>query len=242
MQDASICILGACRNCEPFLPAIFENFNSISSWFKKTKIILYENESTDGTKKLLSEWMASSKLDIRLIQETNLGKNYPIRTERIAYIRNLLIDAVPRDFNYFFMVDLDDVFSPKVKKESFESCFRYTGWDVMTAYSVKYGYYDAWALRIPGLLEEDCWNIIFAYHEKGINIKDDFLANINSFMTSLKEPFPVSSAFNVGMLAKVSILKPCCRYRGEKTCEHVAFQDCLRSHGAAIFYNPAFQL
>ena len=112
--------------------------------------------------------MASSNLDIRLIQETNLGQNYPIRTERIAYIRNLLIDAVPRDFDYFFMADLDDVFSPNVKKESFESCFRYTGWDVMTACSVKYGYYDAWALRIPGLLETDCWNIIFAYHEKGI--------------------------------------------------------------------------
>jgi hypothetical protein len=50
------------------------------------------------------------------------------------------------------MVDLDDIFTHPVSKESFDSCFALDNWDVITPNGYTY-YYDIWPLRVPGLIE-----------------------------------------------------------------------------------------
>jgi hypothetical protein len=65
-------------------------------------------------------------------------------------------------------------------------------------------------------------------------------------MPTIKEPTVVNSAFNIAMIAKVSVLRRCCKYAPnigvDEVCEHVPFQNCLRSHGARIVFNPNFRL
>jgi hypothetical protein len=187
-----------------------------------------------------------------LIQESNLNSKYPKRTERLAYIRNTLIDMVQKEFDYCLMIDLDNVFSNNLSKEAFESCFNLPfDWDVVTGNS-RY-YYDIWALKVKELCEFDCVNKCEEDREsyRGYYSKEDIdegcVGQIGQIMSTMKEPMYVENAFNVGAFYKLSSIKPCCKFRGIKEgnkeiCEHRAFQDCIKSHGGKIVFNPKFYL
>jgi len=252
MENYKVCILGACKNTEAYLPITLSNLDTIASWFKESRIVIYENDSTDGTVNLLQNWTSQKNHSItrHVIKENNLNNRFADRTVRLAYIRNTLLCHIPPDFDYFMMFDLDDVFCSPVKKESFESCFTLQDkWDVVTG-NGQTGYHDIWALRLPGLIEFDCWLKYYELMGSGkYNEKDavnEAVYNFTLAMNEIKEPTYVDSAFNNGMISKVSIIKPCCRYsgilNGNSCCEHVPFQNCLRSHGARILFNPNFRL
>lgn len=248
METKSLCILGAARNVADFLPQVLANFSAIASWWKNCKMVVFENDSTDSTSVLLHEWKASGG-DIDIVQEVNLEDRFPNRTERLAYIRNRLLHYVPPSFDYVFMVDMDDVFSNPVQKSSFESCFTVPSWDVMVGIG-RTEYYDTWALRVPGVIEGDCWENFYRLRGLGKTMYEatqEAIITYNSYMTSLKDVSPVHSAFNIGALFKVSAIHSCCRYsgkypNGKEACEHVSFNTCLRSHGGQILFNPKFIL
>lgn len=247
METSSLCIVGCCYNVEQFLPKVLENFDTIASWWKECKIIIYENDSTDNTSVLLHEWKSKAP-NREIIQETNLKDRYPNRVERLAYIRNRLLYYVPPSFDYMFMVDMDDVFVNPIQKKSFESCFELKSWSVMTANTD--WYYDIWALRIPGLIEFDCWEQYYTLLRQGLPEKIATFESIEKFkeiMSHKKEIVNVHSAFNAGALYKVSSIRTCCRFSGRRVdgreiCEHVPFQTCIRSHGNRILFNPKFKL
>ena len=247
MENKTLCIVGACKDVAPFLPKVLENVDRIASWWKECKIVIFENDSTDGTKQILQEWKEKGGHK-ELVQETNVSQRYPHPIERLAYIRNRLLHYVPPSYDYMFMVDMDDVFINPVQKESFESCFELKSWDVMTANGVEW-YYDIWPLRVPGLIEFDCWKrrhemVRNGYTEKQANW--EAIEKYKEQMFREKQVFPVHSAYNTGALYKVSSIHTCCRFagsmNGEMICEHVPFQNCLRSHGARILFNPNFRL
>lgn len=247
MESKTLCIVGCCKNVEQFLPSVLGNFDTIASWWKECKIVIYENDSTDRTSAILHEWKAKGG-HREIIQETNLSQRYPSRTERLAYIRNRLLYHVPPFFDYMFMVDMDDVFTQPVQKKSFESCFELNSWNVMTANTD--AYYDIWALRVPGLIEYDCWEKYFELIAKGMPkslAEAESIGRIGEFMHRRKDIMNVHSAFNAGALYKISSIHPCCKFVGKTTagkeiCEHVPFQTCLRSHGNRILFNPNFKL
>lgn len=245
MENRSLCILGACRNVEAYLPQVLENLNTIATWWKECKIVVYENDSTDQTSHILSEWKSLGP-HREVVQESNLDERYPRRTDRLAYIRNRLLHYIPPTFDYVFMVDMDDIFTKPVQKSSFEACFT-VDCDVVTADTD--GYYDIWALRIPGVLEVDCWYLVHLLISRGIAEQEAIemaIQKYNRFMNSLTSPMDVHSAFNGGALFKVSAIHQCCRFLGKlngiQICEHIPFQNCIRSHGARILFHPEFKL
>jgi hypothetical protein len=248
MDAKSLCILGACKNAAPFLPTILPKLSTIASWWRECKIVIYENDSTDETSEMLYAWKAEGGHK-EIVQETNLNERFPDRIERLAYIRNRLLYYIPPSFDYVLMADLDDVFMSPPSKEAFESCFSLNAWDVMTA-NGRGGYYDIWPLRVPGVIEFDCWERY--YHlKRHLGIPDqqaayEAIERFKEIMANMRQIIPVLSAFNIGILCKVSAIHSCCRFSAkldEKgVCEHVPFQNCLRSHGARILFNPFFQL
>ena len=257
METKTLCIVGACRNAAKFLPTVLPKLDMIASWWKECKVVIYENDSTDETSALLHAWKDAGH-PIEIVQERNLDWRYPTRIERLAYIRNQLLGFVPPSFDYMLMVDLDDVFLSPPSKPAFESCFALTNWDVMTADSVS-DYYDLWALRIPGGLDFDCWVRVRQLVRQGLSqaqAQDEAIEKYRVQMNKITEPTPVHSAFNIGILCKVSAIRPCCRFRStvydqlqpwlppevQLICEHIPFQTCLRSHGARIVFNPHFYL
>ena len=255
MDEASVCIVGACRDIEPYIHTVLENITTICSWWGSSQVVIFENDSKDATPTLLRDWVSLSDKRI-LVQESNLDTPYPLRTARLAYVRNKLLKYVSPSFDYMLMIDMDDIFNWPVKKESFDSCFGIENWDVITANSNycktwhRNGYYDIWALRLPNVIEFDCWaqhHILMhqGYSHEAALQKIGF--NYMDYMNTIKEPINVNSAFNGAMICKVSFIRPCCKFIGlEPThgngmvCEHVSFQACLRSHGARIVYNPDF--
>jgi hypothetical protein len=247
MDTKTLCIVGACQNVEAFLPQVLANLTTISSWWKECKIVIYENDSTDNTSTHLHEWKAKGG-HIELVQETNLRQRFPNRVERLAYIRNRLLHYVPPFFDYMFVVDMDDVFAKPVQKASFEACFEVKSWDVMTAATD--WYYDIWALRVPGLIEFDCWEEYYRLRRIGISeqrAKFDAIETYKEIMSHQTDTLLVHSAFNAGALYKISTIRSCCRYSGKtldgkEICEHVPFHTCMRSHGGRILFNPKFKL
>lgn len=248
MESKSLCILGACRNTAKHLPAVLQNLETIEPWWKECKIVIFENDSIDNTPAMLSKWAAKGP-HRQIITESKLDDKYPNRVTRLAYIRNRLLHYIPPSFDYFMVVDLDDVFTNPVKKESFESCFELDNWDVIAANGYTC-YYDLWPLRVPGVIENDCWNEAKAFslvHKcSEAEAIYECVEKYKEWMWKVTEPLVVYSAFNIGILGKVSAIHTCCRYaskvNGLLVCEHVPFQTCLRSHGARILFNPNFRL
>ena len=100
-----VIIVGCARNIESHLSNTKDKLKMIKSLFKSSKIIIYENDSTDKTLDILSEW---NKDDfIQLITEKDVKG---IRTERLAYARNLLYnEAMKHNFDLLIVIDLDNV-------------------------------------------------------------------------------------------------------------------------------------
>lgn len=89
-----VIIVGCARNIESHLSNTKEKLEMIKSLFKSSKIIIYENDSTDKTLDILNEWNKDNF--IQLITEKDVKG---IRTERLAYARNLLYnEAVKHSF------------------------------------------------------------------------------------------------------------------------------------------------
>jgi glycosyltransferase involved in cell wall biosynthesis len=253
MDEKSLCILGCCKNVEQYLPQVLNNLDTIKSWWKECKIVIFENDSTDNTSKLLLDWVKEKGDHREIVQEVDLNKRFPVRTMRLAYIRNRLLHYIHPSFDYFMFIDMDNVLNTPVDKESFESCFKMNvEWDMVTANS-KSGYYDIWALRIPGLMEIDCWDYYNRNIRFGEKTSEELLEMLiykwNRFMNESTAPIELNSGFNTAMICKVSALRRCCRYNGfskdyidNAICEHVSFCNCIRSHGAKIYFNPDFKI
>lgn len=266
MENYKICILACGINIEPYLENVLSNFSTIETWFQETKIVVFENDSVDNTRNILTQWSnGTTKI---LLTEDNLISNIPPRTERLAYIRNKLLDHIPTDYHYFMMVDIDDVFIHPVQKKSFESCFQVENWDIITANSYT-KYYDIYALRIPNIIDYDCWKrvheLIVYKNYTFSRAFDQCITYFEQFMMNVKAPLYVDSAFNIAIIGKVKSLKPCCRYSSSISnmpnkklfkvfqrnnnnyiclyeCEHIAFNTCIRSHGGKILFHPDFKL
>jgi hypothetical protein len=262
MNSISLCILACGRNIEPYIEKVLENFSTIQSWCKETKIVIFENDSEDKTAEILQGWSnGTTKI---LLTEENLITRIPIREYRLAYIRNRLLETIPSTYDYFMMVDIDDVFIHPVKKESFESCFTLSDWDIITANSYE-KYYDIYALRIPNIIDYNCWKkieeCIHIYKWIPANAIERHVTYFENFMSNIQTPLYVESAFNIAILGKVQSIHPCCKYASGTTfiqkkqlfgimkksfpiheCEHILFHKCIRSHGGKILFNPNFKL
>ena len=264
MENYKICIIACGINIQPYLDKVLSNFSTIETWFQETKIVVFENDSVDNTREILTKW--SNGTNKVLLTEDNLIIKIPSRTERLAYIRNKLLDHIPAEYDYFMMVDIDDVFIRPVEKKSFESCFQLENWDIITANSyIKY--YDIYALRIPNVIDYDCWkriNELIVYRNYKVSTAfDECITYFEHFMMNIKAPLYVDSAFNIAILGKVKSLQPCCKYSSSLShvpkkkllkifqridyipvyeCEHIAFHKCIRSHGGKILFNPDFKL
>jgi hypothetical protein len=249
MKKESIVIIGAVRNGEIFLKNLFKNIYQITSYFEKYKIILFENDSTDQTRTLLQSYV-NKDLNITLLLEDNLDKKYKYRTERLAYVRNKLLDHVLlyySNYTYLLNMDMDDVNTTPQIAETFHEIFSYDPslWDVQTIHQTK-EYYDIWAFRKRGYIEYDCWLEVRKDISKGISYD---IAHQNH-VTKYQKPYtlrrgliPVISAFGGAAIYKIAKLGGREKYVGlneyGEVCEHVSFhKTLLNDYGLKICINP----
>ena len=216
----NVIICGIVKNAANYLQNNLKMAIELGKQCDKYAIVIYENNSTDNTKKILHTcidnknfYIISEDLDEKIIKQNSkvwantkvTGSHHPCRIEQIANARNKLINELQNekydDYNYVVMIDFD---SKMFSVEGILSSLRLIKENpkrVIYANSEKY--YDYYALRSgysyhslfgPELLGEHFWKMIYNKPLK-----------IDSTSTTL---VPVFSAFNgIGVYDKAVFSK-----------------------------------
>ena len=153
MESCIIC--GCVKDCEQHLEKVFENIAKIQKLFGETKIIISFDISKDLSLKKLCE--LKTKLDIEIIINKDPITNS--RTVNIERARNKALDLIYEkysNFDYFIMIDMDDVSAKPIYIESLiNGLNKKKEWDAL--FFNNQNYYDFWALCIDDF-QYSCWH------------------------------------------------------------------------------------
>jgi len=151
------CICGAIKNCAQHLEKVLANMEKIGSIFDDYVIILFYDDSTDNTLKLLIDYVEKNSRFHLIINTTPIEST--CRTHKIANARNHCLKHMREYFSnytYFAMMDCDDVCSSPVNINVLKRNLKRTDWDGLTFNSSR-PYYDLWALSLKHLVYS-CWH------------------------------------------------------------------------------------
>lgn len=261
INQSSIIICSIIRNAENGLKRNIPVIQEFCKYFANYKVVVYENDSTDNTKNILTEWVnKDSEHIVALMNILGSGKTIPSqnsvivnpyfsrkRIEKMACLRNQYmkyIDDHKLEADYLMVVDLDVA---QLYLEPILSSFAQTApnWDVVTAYgyslspTLKRRYHDTYALTELG-------------KENIPQTETDILGNASHFAGLLKQKdwIPVYSAFGGLSIYRFDMVRGL-RYqvldnndsRVEVHCEHYSLCQQMRKRGASkIFINPQMKL
>ena len=146
MINGKCCICGTVRNCGPFLEKVFKNIETIGKIFNDYKIIIAYDESTDNSLPILNNYKCL--YSDKMILHIGLEPLSEFRVYNITKARNKCLHTIRSefpDFEYFIMIDCDEVCASPVKLEHILYYLtNNTEWDALTFN--KEPYYDLWAL------------------------------------------------------------------------------------------------
>jgi glycosyltransferase involved in cell wall biosynthesis len=267
MKKPRIVIAGCARDCGLHLNAIFQNIGRLSAYYADLALVVVENDSSDDTaiilKRNLIHFVRHS-----IVQIPELAEHIPIRTKRLAFLRNLVLDILKEDrFNdsdYVLMIDFDEVCTDPWNIDEIESAIKYleSVSDLAACFSNCSGhYYDLWALRHPNVCPSDIWLDSFALRLATRCTVDEAFTQVVSpkifqIPPSLS-PFQVDSAFGGMGIYKLKALRESKGlYVGEQHlfvsshdkstiiryqwCEHVPFHTSLTKQlGAKLAIFPS---
>lgn len=166
--EKKVLICGVCRNVEQAATNTIANIEALGNRFADYAVIIYENNSTDGTARRYQEWAQTNSHVIFISEMVPESQLPPSRTERIARARNWVLSVARKDeyseFEYLIMVDLDFL-CPWPIEEILKTIELPLEWDCIAANGLMgKAYYDHYALRDPTyplgpeLLDSSWWN------------------------------------------------------------------------------------
>lgn len=244
LKTKRIVFLGAARNCEQRIQGSLHRIFELSELFGDYRIKVYENDSVDRTLEIIRSELADNS-HCELTAETGLDKILPLRTQRLAYARNKLLDATLAqhpDFDYVCWIDLDGLVDARFSTSGFLSNFRFESvWDAVFPVSAPL-YYDVWALREHSIAPDDLvWRMKHRIPSVIGARKDVHTAVQQLAPGNLRGWLRVESAFGgMGIYKMASV--PHGRYVGlldnEEICEHVPYHQALTRSGARLYINP----
>lgn len=146
------CLCSAVKDVGRFLPKIVENMTKIGSVFDEYVMIFFYDQSNDNTGEVLNMLKSQHSNMIVIDNPTPLGEGSP-RTYRIAHARNSLLDTIRKSYShyeYFVMMDADEICTHPVKVDTFKKYLYRKDWDALSFN--KPFYYDLWALSMKHLI------------------------------------------------------------------------------------------
>jgi glycosyltransferase involved in cell wall biosynthesis len=188
MIKSNCCICGTVRNCSPYLEEVLQNIETIGSQFSDYKIIIAYDDSSDDSLEILQKY--KNIHNNNFILHIGTEPLSPYRVHNIAKARNKCLDILRTnfsDYEYFIMIDCDEVCSTKIKLENLIYYILYNDdWDCLTFN--KNPYYDLWALsKYP--------YVFSCFHFKDWKAWGRFIEKI-IHETPSKTLIPCLSAFN----------------------------------------------
>lgn len=261
LSDKPIIICSIVRNAEKGLRKNIPIVKELCKRFKDYKVFVYENDSTDNTKRLLEEWASGDAKHVFVSLNNNdntatipsqkevgeVNRFYSVRRiEKMARLRNYYLDFVEQrgwTADYLMVVDLDVArLTIEGILSSFESKNR---WDAVTAFgyslapNLRKRYHDTYALTEYG-------------DEQNPQTMDKIrnLAGKYGSMRGTKEWIRVYSAFGGLAIYRFEAIKGL-RYftlanedeHVEVRCEHYSIYKQMASRGFdRVYINPEMEL
>jgi hypothetical protein len=236
-----------------------EQLDALCRHFDPCTILVYENDSTDGTLGVLKNFHVSAGVTFDLLTRVHAPDEEASRTRRLAHIRNLLLErAGDLDYepDFLFVSDMDDCMSAGPTSAVLRALRTQEAWD---AVSFDRGdYYDSWALRCKGAehnsqgipAESKVASMRMLVDRACEACKAGLRGGRGPKVVAGNDTYaPVYSAFNSFAIYKFAMTKGCeVAYSGENKdslcardpvcigkgdCEHVAFHECLRTENHA---------
>jgi hypothetical protein len=208
----NVLICGVVKNAGDHLERNIQSAIELGERCGNSKIVIYENNSTDATKTILQAYQAqlivlsedisaeTLKRDSKIWAYTKVtGSDHPCRMEQIANARNKLVDELQKEtynaYQYVVMIDFD---SKQFLVDGILDSLRLVAENPKRVlYANSLNYYDYYALRSthadyslfgPELMGEHFWQLMSAQPLK---------------LEPSAPLFPVYSAFNgIGVYAK----------------------------------------
>jgi len=121
-QNQKIVIAGLLRNCREKIPEIMKRAEALGQIFKDYRILIVENDSSDGTRRSLLQW-ANKNPKVTILGCGHNAQNCLLRLpptdghsvdrtriEKMAYLRNIYLREIQTrfsDFDYLAVWDMD---------------------------------------------------------------------------------------------------------------------------------------
>lgn len=157
-KEKNCYICGCVLNCEKYLKNVFNNIEKIGKIFNNYKIVIAYDKSNDNTLNTLYELKNKLKniCEFEIIINNNEISNY--KTENISNARNSILEFIRNDNNdyqYFIMMDFDDVCNIEIDVNILDKYLIDNKWDSLS-FNRKNNY-DIWALSIKPFVSS-CWH------------------------------------------------------------------------------------
>ncbi len=151
MKQHKVVIAGIARDNLLDLPMTIKHINHIGSFFKDYRVVIFENDSKDGTKIAFDIWSQKDPR-VKIISKDFMNKKRP-NHKFMADVRNKYLEAIEedvyKDFDMVMMLDMDMSYGVDVRgiQDSFSKIHN---WDVVCANGIansKGQMYDMFAFR-----------------------------------------------------------------------------------------------
>ena len=249
----NILIAGVIRDGANTIRQELEQLRNSFDRFKNIYYLIIESDSEDDTVEKLAE-IQKEFSNFQYKSVSNLTRKIKLRTDRIAFCRNIYLQEVEKnplylDIDYVVIADLDGV-NNLITRDAVDSCFIRDDWDVCTA-NQSGNYYDIWALRHDLWCPNDCWEQLrFLTKLQDAENSRDLLnleyAAVYSKMIRIPKNsdwISVDSSFGGLAIYKKRVLIGE-RYIGStkegfEICEHISLNLGITGKGFKIFINPS---
>jgi len=196
----SCLICGCVKNCEKYVLNVFKNIEKIQKLFDRSKIIISFDLSNDFSLKKLVELKKSFDIDIIINKEPLTNR----RTINIERARNKILNRIYSeysDYDYFIMLDMDDVSSKPINIDVLKDALQKKDiWDGLFFNNANY--YDFWALNFKDF-QFSCW------HSNNVKMLINLMNKEFKEESKNKEFIECQSAFGGFGIYKLNKFKNC---------------------------------
>lgn len=257
MRSSRIVICGLARDLGTHVVSITKRIDQTGKLFKDYKVLIFENDSSDGTRQALQQWQETNS-HVHLIEcdvkdcifgdkpMYHYGVTSNNRISRMAYFRNEYLKIVQKNYKKFdYMMVLDFDLKGPWSLDGIAHSIAQDNWDAIAAYGMHalfgtlgslYVLYDAQAY-VPQDKAYEAMETKQDIVQNYVNMNFYDLYNVKKC-----DPLvPVKSSFSGLALYKIPSIKNAWYQPG--ICEHIGFHKHMTKNGHGnIFINPSLLL
>jgi hypothetical protein len=148
------CICTAVKDVGSYLPAIFANMEKIGNVFEDYRVVFFYDTSDlcyDNTLDVIKEYQTRNSKVSLIVNPTPLAN--ATKTHKLAHARNACLQYIREQcptFQYFVVMDADDVSISPIKVDRLKKYLKRSDWDALSF--TRSQYYDLWALSMKELI------------------------------------------------------------------------------------------